>query len=166
MGKADGHLEGAGSYADLRPHGNVPGSGLVVEVRQAAVAVAEVDVHVRAAEVANCRVREGTRQGVVAAQHNGCSASDVLCSIKKFTVEESQDLLTDADVTACVVNTNGDAVNGNTGDNLRVSATFTYKFSVGGGEVLTAFGAGVPSIDMTPTADLRLEKTISGISTC
>src|SRR2546430_17735732 len=60
MGKTDGHLEGAGSYADLRPHGNVAGSGLVIEGRQAAVAVAEADGHVTAAEVADCRVRAGT----------------------------------------------------------------------------------------------------------
>src|SRR2546421_1553555 len=62
MGETDGHLEGAGSYADLRTNGYVPGSGLVVEVGQAAVAVAQVDVHVRAAEVADCRVHEGTHE--------------------------------------------------------------------------------------------------------
>ena len=60
MGETDGHLEGPGSYADLRTDGYVAGSGLVVEIGQAAVAVAQVDVHVRAAEVADCRVREGT----------------------------------------------------------------------------------------------------------
>ncbi len=117
-------------------------------------------------EVLQHAVREGTRQGVVAAQHPNCAASDTLCAIKNYTVDQSEGLLAVADVTACVVNTNNDAVNGNTGDDLRVQASFNYKFTVGSGEILTAFGLGVPTIAMTPSADLRLETTVSGISVC
>src|SRR5207249_5116917 len=59
VGETDGELERARAHADLRPDRRVAGSGAVVAVREFAVRVAEVDVDVRAAEVACGGTAEG-----------------------------------------------------------------------------------------------------------
>lgn len=97
-------------------------------------------------EVLQHAVYEGSRRGIV---------GTTIDEIKARTVAQSQGLLTDADITVCYVDSDG---NGDisAGDDIRVSASYDYNFSVGGGEILTAFGVPVPSIALTPKAEARL----------
>ena len=97
-------------------------------------------------EVLQHAVYEGSRRGIV---------GTTIDEIKARTVAQSQDLLTDADISVCYIDSdlNGDI---NAGDDVRVSADYTYNFSVGSGEILTGFGVPVPSIGLTPKAESRL----------
>jgi len=97
-------------------------------------------------EVLQHAVYEGSRRGAVGADVN---------EIIDRTVAQSQKLLTPADVTVCYIDSDGNGAI-NAGDDVRVKASFTYEFSMGGGEMLTVFGADVPSIALTPEADSRL----------
>ncbi len=105
-------------------------------------------------------VRDGVRFGAV-----GSSAAEV----KAHVVDQAIDLgsgFTAANVEVCYVDENGNGNPGNAGDSIRVTANYTYQFSVGGGELLDAFGAPVPSIGMNPSAKLRLETGVAGANAC
>lgn len=104
-------------------------------------------------EVLQHAVREGARRGTVAAPVN---------EIKDRTIAQSQGLLDAADVRVSYFDgpDNNDLA-GDAGDNVRVRACFTYEFSVGSGELLSAAGIPVPSIDMNPAADMRLENSVT-----
>ncbi len=109
-------------------------------------------------EVIQHGVREGARAGAV-----GANVSDIIDK----TVDQSQGVLDAADITVCYVDgPDANALAGNAGDFVRVSATYTYKFTAGGGEMLTAFGVGVPTITMTPSAEARLETSMPGAAAC
>ncbi len=97
-------------------------------------------------EVLQHAVYEGSRKGIPGA---------TVEAIKDRAVAQSQGLLAVGDITVCYIDsdTNG-AINA--GDDVRVSANYTYKFSVGSGELLSAFGVPVPSIALTPKAESRL----------
>lgn len=97
-------------------------------------------------EVLQHAVYEGSRRAAV---------GTTIDEIKARTVAQSQGLLAETDITVCYVDSDG---NGdiNAGDDVRVSASYDYNFSVGGGEILTAFGVPVPSIALTPKAESRL----------
>jgi competence protein ComGC len=103
-------------------------------------------------------VRDGARQAAV-----GLSAA----SVKTYVNAQSQGLIDVANVEVCYVDgpDPGTSV-GNAGDGVRVSATYTYQFSMGGGEMLTVFGVPVPSITMTPEAEMRLERSVAGATAC
>ena len=102
-------------------------------------------------------VRDGARHAAVGAD---------VAAVKQYTVDQSQGILGAADVSVCYVDMNGNGNPGNPGDDVRVSATYTYRFTTGGGEMLTVFGVPVPSIAMTPSADMRLEKSVGGAAAC
>lgn len=102
-------------------------------------------------------VRDGVRFGAV-----GNSVADV----QAHTVDQAGDLIAVSDVDVCYVDENGNGNPGNAGDSIRVTAHHTYSFTVGGGELLTAFGIPVPTIDMDPSATLRLESTVTGATAC
>ncbi len=106
-------------------------------------------------EVIQHAVREGTRAGAV--------DSDIVAT----TVDQSQDILTAANVAVCYVD--GDDANsypGNAGDSVRVSVVdYTYDFSIGS-ELLSAFGVGPLSIPMNPSAEARLETSVPGAADC
>jgi len=102
-------------------------------------------------EVLQHAVREGARYGSV-----GHSIAD----IQQRTSEQSQTLLNDpAMITVCYADDPGDAetVLGNPGDDVRVSVDFTYNFSLGSDEMLAFWGLDPISIDINPSADMRLE---------
>jgi Flp pilus assembly protein TadG len=115
-------------------------------------------------------VREGARSAAVGnsigASNIDCTNSANFSTVRCTTVNESQGLLSPANVSVCYVDENANGNPGDIGDDVRVSATYTYKFSVGGGEVLHAMGVGVPSIDLSTSADSRLEATVSGATAC
>jgi len=100
-------------------------------------------------EVLQHAVREGARRGAV---------GDTVAQITDQIHDQSPGTLDPSDITICYVDKNGDGQRGDPGDNVRVKAKYTYKFSVGGGEALAAFGVAPPSIDMSPVAEERLEK--------
>lgn len=102
-------------------------------------------------------VRDGVRFGAV-----GNSAA----LVKAHVVDQSMDILAPADVDVCHVDENANGNPGNSGDSIKVTAHYTYEFSIGGGEILTAFGVPVPSIDMDPSATLRLESSVAGANAC
>jgi len=108
-------------------------------------------------EVLQHAVREGARRGAVAS-----STSEIVDT----TVAQSQGLLQPGDVTVCYRDMNGNGRSGDPGDDVRVRATYTYRFSVGGGELLSAFSVEVPTIDMDPWADMRLENSVGGAPRC
>lgn len=103
-------------------------------------------------------VREGARKGAVAGD---------MTSIVEATVAQSQGLLAPANVTVCYEDTDGNGNTGDPGDNVRVSATFTYDFTVAISEIFNAIGATLPSgIEMTPSADMRLENSVLPAPAC
>jgi Flp pilus assembly protein TadG len=103
-------------------------------------------------------VREGARQGAV---------TNSMAAIIDATVNQSQGLLDPADVDVCYEDTDGNGNPGDPGDNVRVSATFTYDFTIAIAEVFGMFGAALPAgITMTPSADMRLENAVGGAPAC
>ena len=108
-------------------------------------------------EVLQHAVREGARRGAVAANTS---------EIVNTTVAQSQGLLQAQDVTVCYRDMDGNGRRGDPGDDVRVGVKYTYRFSVGGGELLSAWGVAVPTIEMDPWADMRLENSVSGAPQC
>lgn len=106
-------------------------------------------------------VREGTRQGAI-----GMSEAE----ITDIVVAQSQGILEPGDITVCYVDGPGDppAPAGFAGSSVRVSANYTYRFTVGAGELLSSLGVDPDalSIDMTPSADGRLETSVLGATEC
>ena len=107
-------------------------------------------------------VREGARQGAV---------RDL--DIAQLVDDQSQDVLDSTDVTVCYDgDIDGDGVNdvapGSAGSNIRVSATFVYRFSLGASELMAAFGADpdLLSVTMTPHAEARMERSLEGVMEC
>lgn len=108
-------------------------------------------------EVIQHAVREGARYGAV---HPGTT------DITTDTVNQSEGVLDATNVSVCYdTGPDGEAA-GNVGSYVRVSVNYTYKFSVGSGELLSTLGIGAPSIDMTPTAEARLETPVTGATAC
>jgi len=108
-------------------------------------------------EVIQHAVREGARQGSI-----GLSEAQ----ITDVVVDQSQGVLTVADISICYAPGPGGAPAGFAGSAVRVSATLTYKFSMGSGELLGAFGVAPISIDMTPSAEARMETSVTGVTPC
>ena len=108
-------------------------------------------------EVLQHAVREGARRGAVATNTS---------EIVNTAVAQSQGLLRAQDVTVCYRAMDGNGRRGDPGDDVRVGVNYTYRFSVGGGELLSAWGVAVPTIEMDPWADMRLENSVSGAAEC
>jgi len=108
-------------------------------------------------EVLQHAVREGVRRAAVASS---------TAEIVNTTVAQSQGLLQPGDVTVCYRDMNGNGRSGDPGDDVRVGARFTYRFTVGGGELLSAWGVTMPAIEMDPWADMRLENSAGGTPRC
>jgi hypothetical protein len=110
------------------------------------LALVDFGIAIDRREVLQHAVYEGSRRGIV---------GTTIDEIKARTVEQSQGLLTEDQITVCYIDNdaNGDI---GAGDDVRVSADYDYNFTVGGGEMLTAFGVTPPSIALTPHADARL----------
>ena len=108
-------------------------------------------------EVIQHAVREGARQGSI-----GLSEPEII----DVVVAQSQEVLTVADVSVCYAPGPGGAPAGFAGSAVRISATLTYTFSMGSGELLGAFGVAPLSIDMTPSAEARLETSVTGATLC
>ena len=108
-------------------------------------------------EVLQHAVREGARRGAVATNTS---------EIVNTAVAQSQGLLRAQDVTVCYRDMDGNGRRGDPGDDVRVGVKYTYRFSVGGGELLSAWGVAVPTIEMDPWADMRLENSVSGAPQC
>ena len=115
--------------------------------------IADFGIALDRREVLQHAVREGARYGSIGADAD---------AIKQRTSAQSQGLLDNpAMVTVCYADDPGDAETtvGNPGDDVRVTATFTYNFSLGSDEMLGFFSVNPVSIEMTPSADMRLENT-------
>lgn len=102
-------------------------------------------------------VSEGVREA---------SLTDDLDDVVATTVDQSQGLVDTGDVSVCYIDMNGNGDAGEVGDKVRVSATYTYNFTAGGGEMLGAFGVSPPAIVMNPTYTTALQKAVSGASEC
>ncbi len=104
-------------------------------------------------------VREGTRQAAVGLDEPG---------VIDLVVNQSQGVLEADDVTICYVDGPGGAPAGFAGSDVRVSATFTYNFTLGSGKLLNAIGIDPDSlaIVMTPSAEARLETSNAGATLC
>jgi hypothetical protein len=108
-------------------------------------------------EVIQHAAREGARYGAVHPGVNG---------VIDETVKQSQDVLTPSDVSVCYEDGPDGQTAGDVGSYIRVSIDYTYGFTAGSGELLTAFGLGTPSISMTPIAEEVLEQPASGVTVC
>ena len=106
-------------------------------------------------EVIQHDVREGARRGAV-----GASVAEI-----KAAASEDPGVF---DVEVCYVDKDGNGNPGNAGDSVRVSGTYVYKFTIGSGELLSAWGVPVGDLDitMTPSAESRLETSVSGATSC
>jgi Flp pilus assembly protein TadG len=109
-------------------------------------------------EVIQHAVREGVRQAEV-----GLSEAQVT----NIVVVQSQGILEAGDVTVCYVDGPGGAPAGFAGSSVRVSADYTYQFSIGG-ELLDSLGVdpGALSINMTPSAEGPMETSVLGAVGC
>ncbi len=108
-------------------------------------------------EVIQHAVREGTRQAAIGLNEPGVIA---------VVVNQSQGVLEEDNIDICYVDGPGGALAGLAGSDVRVSATFTYQFTLGSGELLNAIGIGPLSIVMTPSAEARLETSNAGAMLC
>jgi hypothetical protein len=108
-------------------------------------------------EVLQHAVREGARRAAV-----GASTTN----ITDYTVDQSQGTLAAGQIDVCYVDENSNNPLGYAGDGVRVSATHTYEFTIGGGEMLGMWDVPAPTIDMTPSAQARLEKAVPGAIEC
>ena len=108
-------------------------------------------------------VSEGVREAQVT---NMSTITLTKQQIADVTVGQSQGLLEPADVTVCYLDQNSNGDPGDIGDKVRVAVEYTYRFSVGGGEVMTAFGVPVPSILMNPSAVAALQTKVDGATPC
>lgn len=108
-------------------------------------------------EVLQHAVREGARRAAV----------EVDCkNIEDYVLAQSQGTLKDrGDIAVTYGDENGNT-NSDAGESVEVSATYTYEFTIGGGELLGVWNVPIPTIDMTPSAQARLEKTVPGASGC
>ena len=103
-------------------------------------------------------VREGARFAAVHA-----SIDDV----KDRTVQQAQGIIDSGDVEVCYIDgPDADGYPGDAGDQVRVTATFTYEPRLFGGMLATIGPASAPSIEMTPSGTARLEQSVSGASAC
>jgi hypothetical protein len=108
-------------------------------------------------EVIQHAIREAARQGAVGASES---------AIVDEAIDQSGGSFAAADVTVCYVDGPGGGPNaGSAGSFVRVSGEYTYEFAVGK-EFLGLFGVGAPGIDMTPSADARLERSVPGATEC
>jgi Flp pilus assembly protein TadG len=96
-------------------------------------------------------VLEGARAGAVGA---------TIAEITDHTNDQAGDIF--SNVSVCYENVNGDSTLGNAGDNVRVSGSYTYNFVMGGGALLNI----IPAINMTPSAEARLETAVPGANAC
>jgi hypothetical protein len=102
-------------------------------------------------------VSEGVREAAV---------STSLIDIQTTASDQSQGLVNPADVSVCYIDENGNGYPGDIGDKVRVSASYTYQFTAGGGEMLQAFGVSPPSITMEPIYTTALQTEVTGAPTC
>ena len=103
-------------------------------------------------------VREGARMAAV---------NDDIGEVCDHTVAEAQGIITATDITFSYEDLD-DPPNGratDAGDSVKVKASFAYEFPILG-EVLSAFGGGPLSIDMSPWGTARLELSVPGETEC
>lgn len=108
-------------------------------------------------EVIQHAIREAARQGAVGASET---------AIIDEAIDQSGGNFAAADVTVCYVDGPGGGPSaGSAGSFVRVSGDYTYEFAVGK-EFLGFFGVSAPGINMTPSADARLERSVPGAAEC
>jgi len=101
-------------------------------------------------------VREGARAGAMGT----------------LTVQEIQKVTADpvgvdpGEIGVCYVDADGNGYVGNAGDDVVVSANLSYQFTTGGVEMLSVIGASPPTIQMTPSAQARLERNVPTATAC
>ena len=69
-------------------------------------------------------------------------------------------------VPVCYMDENGNGTLGDAGDVVRVRINYEYNLTVGSGEMLTAFGVTSPTVDISPTAEVLLVKSVAGVTPC
>ena len=100
-------------------------------------------------------VREGARAGAVGA------------SVAQIQETTADPVGVDPDeIGVCYLDADGNGYVGNAGDDVRVYADFSYRFTTGGAEMLSVIGASPPTIQMTPSAQMRLERNVPGAVAC
>lgn len=108
-------------------------------------------------EVIQHAVREGARRGAV---------GNTSAQIVSETVDQSQGIFEDDDIEVCYVEGPGGSPDaGRAGSYVRVSGEFTYEFVVGK-DFLSLFGVSTPGLEMTPSAESRLERSVTGATAC
>jgi Flp pilus assembly protein TadG len=111
-------------------------------------------------EVIQHAVREGARQGAV-----GASESE----ITTITVNQSQGRFAAGDVTVCYVDGDGGSPPaGTVGSNVRVSGTYDYELFFGTDGLFEWLGVDPSAftVNMTPSAEARLEQSLAGVTEC
>lgn len=103
-------------------------------------------------------IREGARYAAV--------HGDIL-DIQNKTANQAQNIIVSSDVVVCYIDGDDENISvGDPGDSVRVSATFAYNPAIVGPVLSGLFGGGVGTINMTPSATARLERTVSGAGAC
>jgi len=102
-------------------------------------------------EIIQHAVREGARRGAV---------GDGVVAIQDVTHRQSKGNLGESEINVCYVDRNRDSIMGDVGDNVRVSGNYSYEFTV------SMFGLGAPSINMSPSAEERLETDVFSAPAC
>jgi hypothetical protein len=103
-------------------------------------------------EIIQHAVREGARSAAV--------GSDI-ATVTDRTNEQSGGILSNIQV--CYRDVNNNNPLGGAGDSVQVSGEYTYDFMIGSGAFLSG---AIPGINMTPSSEARLEKTVLNPSAC
>jgi hypothetical protein len=98
-----------------------------------------------------------------------------VAEIQQRALSESEGVLTDSDsdgvlddpnqVPVCFLDESGNNL-ADAGEVVRVAIHYKYKLTVGSGEMLTAFGVTAPTVDISPTAEVLLVKSMAGVTPC
>jgi Flp pilus assembly protein TadG len=100
-------------------------------------------------------VREGARVGAVGA---------TVAEIQATAAQPAG--VSPSEIAVCYRDADGNGQVGNAGDDVVVSAGLSYQFTAGGVEMLSVLNVSPPSIEMTPSVQMRLERDVPGAAVC
>jgi TadE-like protein len=104
--------------------------------------------------------RQVIQHGVAEGARSAAVGNDI-ATVTNDTNDQSGGILSNIQVCYRDVNTNNPL--GGAGDSVRVSGEYTYNFMIGSGAFLSG---AIPGIKMTPSSEMRLQKSVPNASAC
>ncbi len=104
--------------------------------------------------------RQVIQHGVAEGARSAAVGNDI-ATVTNHTNDQSGGILSNIQVCYRDVNTNNPL--GGAGDSVQVSGEYTYNFMIGSGAFLSG---AIPGINMSPSSEARLEKSVPNASAC